>query len=239
MKKYLIIFVSILSFTAFVGCSEDDNFTPPNYVTFENGPLNVGVEVDGSTVYDVIVYTANITGSDRTFNVSVDTLSSLASEGYTVPGTVTIPANSNEGTFSVDVSDKNLGLAGKKLILNISGDDGVLSGSSLTLNVNRTCEGKEFIANFIFDDYASETSWSILDASGEVIIEVDGYDDGAETASKSLCLSTGNYTFVVEDAYGDGLTYPNVGSITLSYAGEEIVNISGDYGAGASVDFSI
>lgn len=238
MKKYILLFVSILSFAAFVGCSDDDGYTPPNYVTFERGPLNVGVDVGSSTSYDVTVYTANITGQDRTFDVSADASSTLSSAAYTLPATVTIPANSNEGTISVDVSDVDLGLTGKRLVLNVSGDEEVLTGSGLILNVARTCVGKEFVVNFVFDGYASETSWGIFDAAGTLLVQGGGYADGAETATRSLCLPQGTYTFVVQDSYGDGLTYPNLGSVTLSYAGATLVTIPGNYDAGTSVEFT-
>ncbi len=240
MKKYLLLLTVMLSTVLFVGCQYEDDISEPNYVSleFKKGGANVGVDIGGTSSYDVMVYSANITDSDREFSVNVDASSTLSAEAYTVPATVTIPGGSNEGVISVQVSDVNLGLSGKKLLLNIKSEAGLSVGSPFQINVSRTCVGKEFVVAFVFDGYASETSWSLADASGTVLVEGGGYADGAATASKSLCLDQGTYTFNVYDLYGDGLTYPNLGSVTLTYAGNEIAFIPGDFGEGTSVEIT-
>lgn len=230
--------MAVVSMPLFTGCESEGEFPPLNYVTFETGPLNVGVEVGGSTTEDVTVYSANITNSDRQFTINVDASSTLSSEAYTVPTTVTIPGGTNEGVINVQVSDVDLGLAGKTLLLNIKSEADLSVGSAFQINVSRTCVGKEFVVDFVFDGYASETSWSITDDAGAVVIEGGGYTDGTATASKSLCLGQGTYTFTVNDEYGDGLTYPNVGSVTLSYAGNELITIPGDFGESTSVEIT-
>jgi hypothetical protein len=238
MKKYLLLLTVLFSTVLFVGCQYEDDISEPNYVSleFKKGGANVGVDIGSTSNYDVMVYTANIMNSDREFSVNVDASSTLISEAYSVPATVTIPGGTNEGVFNVQVSDVNLGLAGKKLLLNIKKEAGFSVGTPFQINVSRTCVGKEFVVDFAFDGYASETSWSLEDASGTVLIEGGGFADGDATASKSLCLDQGTYTFNVNDAYGDGMTYPNLGSVTLSYAGNELVVIPGDFGEGTSVE---
>jgi len=240
MKKYLLLLTVILSTVLFVGCQYEDDISEPNYVSlaFKPGGANVGVEIDGSSTYDVKVYSANITNADRQFTVNVDASSTLSSEGYTVPATVTIPGGTNEGVFNVQVSDVNLGVTGKTLQLSLQSEPDLSVGKPFKINVARTCVGKEFVVDFVFDGYASETSWSLTDDTGAVLVEQGGYSDDTPTASKSLCLSPGTYTFTVKDAYGDGLTYPNLGSVTLSYAGNELAVIPGDFGAEASVEVS-
>ena len=236
MKKYLIILIAVVSMSIFTGCEADEEFTQLNYVTFETGSLNAGVEVGGTATYDVTVYTANITDSDRQFAVNADASSTLSSEGYTIPSSVTIPGGSNEGVISVQVSDVDLGVIGKTLQLSLQSEPDLSVGKPIKINVARTCVGKEFVVDFVFDGYASETSWSLTDDTGAVLVEQGGYSDDTPTASKSLCLSQGTYTFTVIDAYGDGLTYPNLGSVTLSYAGNELAVIPGDFGAETSVE---
>lgn len=240
MKKYLLLLTVLFSTVLFVGCQYDDDISEPNYVSleFKKGGANVGVDIGGSASYDVMVYSANTSNSDREFSVNVDVSSTLSAEAYTVPATVTIPGGSNEGMFSVQVSDVDLGLTGKKLLLNIEKEAGLSVGTPFQINVSRTCVGKEFVVAFVFDGYASETSWSIADASGTVLVSVAAgtYKDGDATASKSLCLDQGTYTFSVKDVYEDGLTYPNEGSVTLSYAGNELVVIPGNFDAGTSVE---
>lgn len=241
VNRYFKVFLVLLALGLVASCNYDDDMEAPNYVSFQFSPVgaNVGVPLDGSTTYEAKVYTADIVDQDRQFDVVVNSSSTLGSEAFNVPSTVTVPGGSNEGTITIDVSDVNLGVSGKKLVLNIQKTEEVSVGDPLTLNVSRTCPGKEFVVRFVFDGYASETAWGIFDAAGNLLVQGGGYTDGQETASRALCLSSGTYTFVVQDSYGDGLTYPNLGSVTLSYAGQEIATISGDYNEGTSVDFTL
>lgn len=235
MKRYIVILVSVFSSALFVGCDYDDTIETPNYVTFErNRTANVGVEIGGANTHEITVYTANVAGNDRTFDIEVGSASTLEAAGYEVPATVTVPGGSNEGTFTVEVSDVNLGLAGKKLVLNLKETSELSAGQAYTINVARTCVGKEFVINFIFDDYASEIGWSIKDANGTELVTGGGYTDSTPSASRSLCLDPGTYTFTVTDSYGDGLAEPGV--ITLSYAGEVLETIPGDFEEEASVE---
>jgi len=237
MKKQFFLLIMALSLTAFVGCDYDDEFTPPNYVTFERvTTANVGVAVGTTSTHTVTVYTGNITSNDRTFDLVANSSSTLEAAGYELPATVTIPGGTNEGTFTVEVADMNLGLAGKKLVINLAESEDLTAGGSYTINVSRTCAGTGFTIDFEFDGYASETTWILEDAEGNELVTGGGYTDGTATASRTLCLDQGTYTFTVMDAYGDGLTYPNVGSITISYAGEVLEVIDGDFGAETSVE---
>ncbi|MCM4156599.1 hypothetical protein DHD80_11350 [Gramella sp. AN32] len=242
MKHYLKIFVVLLSLGLVSSCDFDDDFTEPDYVTFEAAPsgTNVGVEVGGTTTYDVKVYTANVVDQARTFNVLVLDNTSLGSEGYSVPATVTIPAGSNEGTLSVQVSDVGLGVAGKALNLNIQEEAGFSVGKPIRLNVARVCPGKEFVIDIVFDGYSDETSYSLVDSAGETIISAaaGSISRGTATLNRSLCIPAGTYTFNIEDSYGDGLTYPNLGSVTISYAGTVLTSFDGNFGSGTSVEVS-
>tara|TARA_R100001369_G_scaffold38462_1_gene64154 strand:- start:3723 stop:4454 length:732 start_codon:yes stop_codon:yes gene_type:complete len=241
IKHFLKLFVVLLSLGLATSCDYEDDFQNPDYVSLQFAPAagtNVGVEVGGTTNYDVKVYSANITNQDRTFNVVVLPTTTLSAGAYTVPGTVTIPGGTNEGTLSISVSDVELGLAGKSLFLGLEADPSFTAGSPLRINVARVCPGKEFVVAFVFDGYASETAWNLKDASGTTVVTGGGYRDGLASTSRSLCLAQGTYTFTVTDSFGDGLTYPNLGSITLSYAGAVLETISGDYGDGTSVEIT-
>src|SRR5690606_27855441 len=107
MKKYLILLVAAITTSVFVSCSDDD-FTPPAYVTFEGEELNLSVTQNSSASIDVTVYSNNVSGGDRSFDISVDDASTLGAEAYVLPETVTIPGGSNVGTFTVEVSDNNV-----------------------------------------------------------------------------------------------------------------------------------
>lgn len=239
MKKYFLLLITIFTMSFFVGCDYGDDIESPNYFVFESSSTDVGVDINGNKSVDINVYSGNITGADRTIEVSVDTSSTLSSEAYTVPGSLTIPANSNEGVFTVDIADIDISATGETLILNLTPERGLSVGESITLNVVQVCPNPEFKISFSFDDWASETSWDVKDADGNILFEGGGYEDGDTSASKALCLTSNEYTFTVYDAYGDGLSDPEDGSVTLTYGGEEIAVISGNFGTEESVTFTL
>lgn len=138
MKKHLILFLAVISASFFTSCEKDDDFTPPNYVTFESNSMEYAVEQNGSGSFDVTVYTANKTGSDRTFNITVDGSSSADPASYEVPATVIVPANSNEATFTINVTDNNISNSGNTLVLNIAGSE-AYTGENLVVNLTRDC----------------------------------------------------------------------------------------------------
>lgn len=219
---------------ALVSCDFDDDFTPPDYVTFERGPQEAPVDLNGSTTREIKVYTGNVTGADRTFNINV--AGTLNAAAYSVPATVTVPGGSNEASFTVEISDVGIDPEGDTLIFSITPSADYSVGGNLTLNVAQACD-PEFRMNFAFDGYASETTWELTDAEGDVVFAGGGWTDGTATASVMRCINPGVYTFTVFDVYGDGLTYPAEGSVTLLYGGEEVAVIPGDFGEEASVTF--
>ena len=238
MKKYIFLLIATFSMSMFVGCDYDDDLEPLNYATFEKGPLGVGVDIDETLTYDISVFTGNVVGSDRTIDVTVGTASTLDGEAYNVPATVTIPANSNEGILSVDISDLNISASGETLVLNLVPTEELSVGAPVVLNIRTLCaEGTtEVTVNFAFDDWASETSWEITDSEGTVLFEGGGYEDGDSGVLLWVCLSPGDYTFTVYDAYGDGI--PG-GSGSLIANGAELGSVGGGFGDSGSFDFTI
>lgn len=229
--KYLFLLVA----TVFVLNSCEDGMpetTDLNYVTFEASGLDLGVLIEGTNDYEIAVYTTQIMGSARTYNIIVDMESTTADDAaYSVPATVTVPANSNKGTFMVTLNDVNIGGDGKSLVLDLGVDNGVFKGEAATISIFQICEQNEVIVNLSFDSYASEASWEMLDASDVVVGSGSGFADGDASASAKLCLENGTYTFTVYDAYGDGGT-----SVAIIHEGTEIATIDG---AGYTVSESV
>ena len=61
-----------------------------------------------------------------------------------------------------------------------------------------------FTMNLITDDYANETSWNLVDASGGVVMSGSGYSNNTSyTITEELC--SGCYTLTINDSYGDGI----------------------------------
>lgn len=201
--KYLILF--FFSTLLFISCEEDEKESL-NFISFESEDYDFGVELEGTTEVDFKVYTANLSTADRTFNIHIDTeSSSLDPDSYSIPTTVTVPANSNVGILPISISDINIGENGETLVLEFTPTNGLYIGKPALLNVKQVCPFNELLLNITFDDYAEETWWELLDSDNNVIaFSTEGDYTGEFEFSKSFCLPNGDYTFTIFDAWGDG-----------------------------------
>lgn len=97
------------------------------------------------------------------------------------------------------------------------------------------CDANEVTLTLVFDNYPSETGWSITDADGN---EVAGAPQGTATESAVACLADGCYTLTMTDQYSDGMccTYGD-GSYTLTDADGNVLASGGDFGASESTEF--
>ncbi len=110
------------------------------------------------------------------------------------------------------------------------------NGTSDELTTNDSRTSSFTIANnpltltIVLDNYPSETSWSILDGSSNIVASGGTYSGSAQgsTVIENLCLSDGCYTFIMNDSYGDGIccAYGN-GSYTLTKDSDGSVLASG------------
>lgn len=243
MKNINLLLLITFSLFLFNSCEEDlgdvEGTTSLNYVSFEDTEYQFGVDVGSTSTHEIKVFTTQKTGSDRTFNIMVVEGATTTTDpaAYNVPATVTVPANSNIGTFDVTIQDLNIGVDGKTLTLAFQDKEGVFLGENMIMNVIQVCDEPVNIS-FTFDGYASEITWEILDSSDAVIISGGPWADGTTGASRAICLASGDYTFTVNDSYGDGLTYPTTGNINITYGDEEII-IGGDFGSSTTVNFSL
>ena len=212
--------------TVFFTSCEDDDVSTINFVSFEGYDLEtIVVDVNGSATQDIAVYTSNKSGSDRTFNIVVDA-SSAAAGSYNVPSAVTIPGGSNEATFTVTLSDVDLGIGVNTLKLDFENADGFYYGESKEINYIQACTEVTATLAITFDTYGEETGWRITDALGETVASVAAYARNNAPVTESISLCAGrDYTLVFLDSYGDGMA----GSYTLSVGG--VVKVSGP-GAG-------
>lgn len=241
MKKItFLLLIAVFSF-AINSCENDAPKTEDlNYIGFENTSFQFPVDIDGTTEHVIKAYTTQKTSSDRTFPISVDIdLSTADPSSYTVPATVTIPANTNVGEIPVTISDINIGVAGKMLVLKLGLEENLYTSEAIALSVIQSCPGNEVFLDITFDGYASECSWELVDSSNALVASGSGYDDGDVSFATSFCLGVGTYTFSIYDSYGDGLTYPNLGGVTLTKNNVDLVNIDGNFGSGTSETFEV
>ena len=231
VNTYYKIFLVVLSLGLVTACNYDDDYDAPDYVTFEYAPggETIGVPVGGTASYEATVYTADVSGQDRTYNIVTG---GTAADAVEVPGSVTIPAGENSATVMVNASDVGLGVTGQTLTLNLEETGEYSVGAPLSFLVARSCPGSALTIAITFDQYSGETGWRLEDSDGNLVIEVEG---GDASASRSLCVPNGTYTFTLTDSYGDGIVN---GGATISYAGEEIATVSGDFEFESSVEIT-
>lgn len=204
MKKFTYLIIFFISSLVFINCEEDDR-EPVNFISFEAAEFNFGVELEGSTSLDLKVFSANLSSSDRTFEITIASTSTLDAGSYTIATTVTIPANKNVGLIPITISDTNIGEEGETLILQFVSSKGVYTGEDMTLNVKQVCPFNELQLNITFDDWGEETWWELLNSNGDTIaFSEEGDYTGEADFSKSFCLPNDAYTFTIFDAYGDG-----------------------------------
>jgi len=102
------------------------------------------------------------------------------------------------------------------------------------------CDANEVSLALVFDNYASETGWSITDADGnEVAGDPQGTFSG-ESADIVACLADGCYTLTMTDQYSDGMCCAyGEGSYTLTDADGNVLASGGDFGASESTEFCL
>jgi len=86
------------------------------------------------------------------------------------------------------------------------------------------CATNDVAFSLTTDQYGYETSWSLTDSNNQTIAS-DSNLASSTTFTQNFCLASGNYTFTINDAYGDGIccTYGS-GSYDLSLAGTSLAS---------------
>ena len=218
-------FGSYDSYVAFVPDYNDASDNANERRGFLN-PVQVSLG-SGSVAQTVQVAANSAVGTDRTFSVMVDESTSLPADAYTVPSSITIPANSQIGSFDIQFNEDGLDFVSGNLVIMFEATADVNTGPTLTIPAALVCDPEnQFVVTVTTDNWPDETSWEITNGSGSVVVSGGPYNNPADdftTISSDVCLVSGNYTVVLYDSYGDG------GSSI------EVINNSGTVVASASV----
>ncbi|WP_400081173.1 hypothetical protein [Winogradskyella sp. R77965] len=215
MNKFLNYTAVCLLLLISFSCEDENGIGESvNYITFESGPLATDLVENATSTFDVTVYTGNIVGADRTLAIMVSDDTALDASTFSVPATVTVPGNSNEGSFAITFTDNdNLGFVAEQLILTFEEGNGISVGDPLVIDVAQECLDTLVTLDLTFDNWAEEASWEIYDLSGTTPAIIFSGGSGGEytdldnsSISLNFCLASGNYGIAVYDAYGDGGT---------------------------------
>jgi len=88
------------------------------------------------------------------------------------------------------------------------------------------------------DNYGSETSWSLSRSGSGVVASGSGYASN-QTYQEDLCVTDGDYTFTINDTYGDGICCQyGSGSYNLVLGGSSVAN-GGNFNSTESTTFSL
>jgi hypothetical protein len=122
--------------------------------------------------------------------------------------------------------------------------DGNASNDDRTATFGVSDPGEVVTLEIKLDDYGSETTWEITPQGGSWVIDNGGpYQDNQSgtVVSSDLCLSSGCYTFRVEDAYGDGMCcqFGDGDYWVLSSTGDTLANGTGNFGSSSTVTFCL
>ncbi len=187
MKKYLKLFLTLFAFSAFLSSCESDDDSTPDFVTFASKTQDFAVTQNGSGSFDVTVYTNKNASSSRIFNIEVLESSTLGAEAYDVPESVTVPGGSNEGTFTINVSDTNIDNSGENLLLKLSEGSGFYTGTPLSINITRDCPSE------LAGTYSVLTSGQSTDGAAA--------DPVVDLPATVTLTKTGSNTYLVSDIF--------------------------------------
>jgi len=246
MKKITSTFLLIFSLLAFNNCTDEVTGTKDiNYVSFQGTTFKMVVEKNSTASSDIKIYTTQKTGSDRVFNIKVITASTTAvAASYIVPATVTVPANTNVGTFSVGISDVSISASGVKLVLGFAAQEGLFTGSNITINMTRICTFNinDFVGKFNITEagYGTYPTTITKDATVANRIWVSNFWDYTnDLAYYDFNPTNGTVTMPSQVLkMGDGKNYTCIGTGTYNAcAGTFHMTYTGDV-AGTVHDFN-
>ena len=102
-----------------------------------------------------------------------------------------------------------------------------------------TCNDTEVTLTLVLDNYPSETSWTLTDGGGATVASGSGYSVANSTVTETFCLPDGDYTFTINDSYGDGICCAyGSGSYDVS-AGSTNYAAGGTFAASEATPFTV
>lgn len=243
MKK-IISFIGVLSLILFASCSEDDSNNIPEAYFFTSESASFPVSDDAGDFIELEISSTQKSSVDRTFTIAVDEEASTAiSSQYSLESNqVVIPAGSFSTTVKVFGNYEALPVEGSvDLVIKIADSEESLSDKkSATINMFRFCTPENVSLAFVFDFYASETTWAVKNPSGVTLYSGGPYTDGRAPLTVPMELCSGAYTLTVNDSYGDGMFDGAVnGSFTVTQNGVTLATGGGNFGATTTVNFTV
>ena len=149
MKKQIII--ACVALLGLYSCDKDDELrivsnaeSSQALVKFAQSGIDFPVDIDTDNFNaskEITIEVSTVSSVDRTYNVSVDADASTADPAnYRIENSVTVPANSYTGTFTIEGQDTTLETTAETIVINLApqSDLDVIEGSA-TISIFQVC----------------------------------------------------------------------------------------------------
>lgn len=121
------------------------------------------------------------------------------------------------------------------------GGSGSVSSNLVVTTTGSNCKTGPAELSITFDNYPSETSWTVT-LNGSQVASGSGYGSGDKgtTITESLDYGAGDYVFTINDSYGDGMccSYGN-GAWSITDGSSNVIASGGSYTSSESASFCI
>lgn len=129
--------------------------------------------------------------------------------------------------------------------LTVTDNEGATGVADANVTIGNPCSGVQaadgdIALNLVTDRYGSETSWTLKNSSGTTINSGSGYGNSTTYNINLGPLSEGQYTFTINDSYGDGIccSYGS-GSYTLKDGANNTLATGGAFGSSEATVFCV
>jgi hypothetical protein len=240
MKKIFITF-SIFASILFTSCEYDAVVYEGTAVGLNQSSAQVSVPDTGTSETFPVTITSP-SSEARTFGLEY--VGDAPAAGGVTLGTITVPADSYEGTATVDFDFSAINLADgvtDTFSIKATSTSTEVFGTVLAIEYFKAviCNDATFTINTDF--YAGETGFSITDdATGNVVYTMPALGNGVQTITADIFLADGCYTATITDSYGDGQLDGTVtGNYTITCSILTFASGGGGFGASQSRSFCV
>lgn len=139
MKKKIFYFFTLILLTTLSGCEEPVEPTDIDFITFGTSAETFIIDQGTSLDAEFKIFTATNVSSDITLDLNITT--TIDAANYSAPSSITIPANSNEASFSLSISENNFDkINGETMTISFTSPNGYYNGATvLDIKVNVFC----------------------------------------------------------------------------------------------------
>ncbi|WP_339687099.1 hypothetical protein [uncultured Nonlabens sp.] len=240
MKKIFITF-SIFASILFTSCEYDAVVYEGTAVGLSQSSAQVSVPDTGTSETFPVTITSP-SSEARTFGLEY--VGDAPAAGGVTLGTITVPADSYEGTATVDFDFSAINLADgvtDTFSIKATSTSTEVFGTVLAIEYFKAviCNDATFTINTDF--YAGETGFSITDdATGNVVYTMPALGNGVQTITADIFLADGCYTATITDSYGDGQLDGTVtGNYTITCSILTFASGGGGFGSSQSRSFCV